>query len=182
VKIEGEVRGEIKVKSIQQYPSTLAKMMTVRISARMDRETAKKSFGENFARLVLPDGSGTRDEAGQYHHAFTTIKPVAVLESHKVSFPSPVEIDVSAIPELAGVSAVDGEESVDVEIDIPIQIEDSLADFIGKIGIRVGSTMVVKFQPKQLSLPLGEAREQAKGQKVIKAPGPYGGPVPKVVG
>jgi hypothetical protein len=183
MQINETVKGEIKIKNIQQYPSTMAKMMTVRLSARMDRDTAKKTFGDAFARLVLPElGKEARDETGSYHHAYSTIKPTGTFESHKVIFPEPVAKEVNAIPELAGVSAVDNEEAVDVEIDVPIQVEDNLASFIGKIAIRVGSTMVVQFEPRQLSLPLDEARKQAEGQKVIRIPGPHGASVPKVVG
>ena len=180
MKIDGNVRGEVSLRSAKHYESTNAKMAIVRISARMDRDTAKRLFGADFARLVLPEmGKEARDETGAYHHAYSSIKPTGVFESHKVKL---LDKEQNVTPELAAVTAVDGEEAVDVEVDLPFEINKTLKSWFGDIIVGVGETTDLEFSPRQLSLDLGAAREQADGAKVIKVPGPHGGPVPKVVG
>jgi len=175
MKIEGKLRGDVTIKRVALYESTGTRMATVHVSARLDRDGARRLLGDDFAKLVLPEGAGQRDEDGTYHHAFSSLKPAGRFESHKVKL---FKRSVTVVPEMSGVSTVDKEEAVDLELDLPLEVAKDDAGWWGELAVRVGETFDVEFQPRQMELP----GTSDTGPKVVKMPGPHGAKVPQVVG
>jgi hypothetical protein len=174
MEIQGKVQAEISVKGAKHYPSTNAKMATVRLSMRCDPAIARKVFGEPFGSLMFPPG-GQRSEDGEYHHPYSHPEPKGTLGGHVVML---LDREIKLCPELAGVTAVDGQEAVDVDVDLPIEITKTNSKWFGDLVCSVGESIEVNFQPQQLSLP-GTKSDDAH---VIKVPGPHGKATPKVVG
>ena len=172
MEIQGKVQCEIALKSAKLFPSTNTKMAVVRLSARLDKAGAKRVFGD-AGELMFPS-AGCLDDVGKYHHPYAHPTPEVTIASHIVQL---LDKKLTLCPELAGVTAVDEQEAVDVEIDLPIEITKSAKAWFGELATNVGESVEVEFAPQVLALPLGEAREQAAGQKSIKVPGPHGAPV-----
>ena len=173
MEVEGRLQAEVSLKSAKLYPSTNAKMACVRLSVRVDPAKAKKAFGEHGA-LMFPSG-GQRSEDGKYHHPYSNPRPEGTLGGHVVKL---LEREFKLVPILADVKAVDDQEAVDVEIDLPLDIDKTKSKWFGELLCSVGESVEVEFKPQQLSLP--GTKEDGGGLKIV--PGPHGSKVAKSVG
>ena len=180
VKIEGEVVGNLSVKSIRLYGESGTRMANVGFKVKVDVENAAERFGEDFLRVAF---GGMREvEKGRYEFACGSLdKPRLVCELHEIEI---LGHRFRATPESPKITPVDGEPRVVVDFVLPLPCEGQHRDAIGDIAINCGKTIKITWWPKQLDLPLNgaepEADADAEPAVVNTGQGAFGNPTPKL--
>ena len=173
MQINGSLKGDMKLKKAQYYPSTNKRMATVTLCVRLNLDEAKEHLGEMFqhvAEAALYEG----DNGGGEKPVIKSIKPDFVLLDHTIQF-SRLNWKGRCTPEIADVRPVQKESKVEIDIDLPLPIADTMKEFYGSLMTQLGTTQTIKFKVREPGLPNTGVDEPT----VTKVPGPHGAPVPK---
>jgi len=173
MEIHGAIKGEISIKRVSYYPSENSRIAIAVLAARFSPEEAKAALGELGEQTMF---AGWHENGEGFHPLFRSLNPNVVFEEHKVEL---LDWKGRVTPALGAVKPVDGEEKVDVHIELPLPVVESMRAFYGQLCLSVGSTVKAKFALAQPTLP---NVDKAEVPRVIKKPGPHGSQVATTVG
>jgi hypothetical protein len=174
MEIHGSIKGEISIKRVSFYPSENSRIAIAVLATRFSPEEARAALGEIGEKTMF---SGWHENGEEHHALFKRLTPDVIFEEHIVEL---MDWKGRVTPILGAVKPVEGESKVDVHIELPLPVVESMKAFYGRLCCSVGGTEKVKFQLAQPTLPNVAAGNGAP--RVIKKPGPHGSQVATTVG
>ena len=188
---EFKVRVDVCKVDLNADRESKTKFANVDIVKHMPKEMAEAFFGKPFADGLFRAPSAdeqTEDDAPLLWKG--NQQPTEVLSSHRVTLTpgeqgGDDEVRAKCQPVIRKISPVKDEPKVEVIVRLPIEYRDRNAS--GKLGMLIGETIDVRFEPVQISLVKtgasevegeeADSSEDTQGEMKIVRRGPHGRPV-----
>ncbi len=172
MQITGSIKGDVSIKQVTHYPSENTRIAVVALRVRLSPDGARAAFGTLGEKAMF--APWFTDEAdGDSKALYKTLTPNIVFENHLIEL---MDWKGTVTPKLGSVKPIKGESKVELDIELPLPVAESMRAFYGNLCLNVGTTQVVKFQVQQADLPLDGGKTQ-----VVKKPGPHGSTVATTV-